>query len=396
MAQHQAIAACRRYVRTRHVRNLFDAVRALESAVRCKQDSGASGLTPGSCAVEAERLGQALSDALSPSAFSFLADRIRDLIRTQVAEQYGNRHGRAGRMDEEQEQWLSREAWTDPSHEEPSAEGPWFVDFLQDQYQEQLELARRTEEEAGRLEPRASIWVVGAPLSSRVGTEPDRKDERTLILTPGDPRLDDGSGVEPEDRAELPADFEATIADRRSITEQEPSGCVNLAMEEAVKEELDRRAAGCGDGPTRGGSGRVPLSTLVETVTRLPGWILSAHPDKYRQIRTSASRTARFGSIRSVISSSKVGPQTLAIVQSRPGRLVATGLPSPLGSGTESRSRKSQDLLDTRLGRPWVSRTRWRFAEQPSGELEREREISSGNSSISRWSSSRAARWSGP
>ena len=37
-------------------------------------------------------------------------------------------------------------AWTDLSHEEPSAEGPWFVGFLQDQYQEQLELARRTEE----------------------------------------------------------------------------------------------------------------------------------------------------------------------------------------------------------------------------------------------------------
>jgi hypothetical protein len=40
----------------------------------------------------------------------------------------------------------------------------------------------------------------------------------------------------------LPSDREAASAAARSITEQVPSGGVNLAMVEAVKEELDRRA----------------------------------------------------------------------------------------------------------------------------------------------------------
>ena len=143
-AHKAAIEACRRYGKTRKAIHLRDAVRELESARRFERGQLASGLVVRSCGEEADRLGRALSQVLPPSAFRFFATEVRGQIGAEIAE------GRARRprspAPSAEQQWLSRDAWTANSDNEEQAEGVWFIDWLQDRYDEEMERDRLAEE----------------------------------------------------------------------------------------------------------------------------------------------------------------------------------------------------------------------------------------------------------
>ena len=141
-----AVAACRRYEQTRRTSYLRDAVLELETTVRVERERlASSGLSAASCGEQGDRLDRALRRALPASAFHLFVSLVRDII----ADGMDNRPRVSRAQGAEREQWLSRESRSDRNGEEPRT-GPWFVEAVQQLYDEQLEREREAEEAEDR------------------------------------------------------------------------------------------------------------------------------------------------------------------------------------------------------------------------------------------------------
>lgn len=196
-AEHAAIAACHRYERTRRTSNLRDAVLELESAMEAEHEHNCSGPSTAACGEQGDRLGRALRQVLPPSAFRFFATTVRDDIAQHVAET--RRESPAHRSDAEQ--WLSRETWTVCS-DEKRAVGVWFVDWLQDRYEEEMERDRLAEEvEERRLRQAAEKygqWQAARDEGARLERVQEKASERDAVTKPS---VADGSSTGEEDHA---------------------------------------------------------------------------------------------------------------------------------------------------------------------------------------------------
>ena len=141
-----AVAACRRYEQTRRTSYLRDAVVELETTVRAERERlDSSGLSAATCGEQDDRLDRALRRALPASAFHLFVSLVRDIITEEM-----NRVPRVSRAQgAKREQWLSRESRSDRNVEEPST-GAWFVEPMQQLYDEQLEREQEVEEAEDR------------------------------------------------------------------------------------------------------------------------------------------------------------------------------------------------------------------------------------------------------
>lgn len=254
LAQHAAVGACRHYAQTRRTSHLREAVRELESVRRSERDQLASGLKVSACEEEADRLGWALGQVLPPPAFRFFARAVREHISAEIAEGFVTRRRSPARGAEQQ--WLSRDAWTVRSHDEEGAEGVWFIDWLQDRFDEEMETDRLAEEaeehrqreaeaklrewqslrdEEARLKGEEGSFegeALGGPsreLEARreISSDPGHANGAQAVPPPPPPELKEGSVV--RERAD---------EERRapSVSEMGP------AMAAAVEAELRRRA----------------------------------------------------------------------------------------------------------------------------------------------------------
>jgi hypothetical protein len=255
VAQHSAVGACRLYERTRRTSHLREAVRELESARRSEREQLASGLSVGACDEEADRLGWALGQVLSPPAFRFFARVVREHISAETAERRAPRRRFPARGAEEQ--WLSRDEWTLGSHDEEGVEGIWFIDLVQARFDEEIERNRLVEEaeEHHKREAEAKLreWQSRRDEEARLKNEEELV-EREAVGTSreldarsensSDPgQANSGPAVPPPPLADL---NEASVvrnredgetrAPRGSVTEMDP------AMAAAVAAELRRRA----------------------------------------------------------------------------------------------------------------------------------------------------------
>jgi hypothetical protein len=141
-AQKAAIEACRGYGRTRKMSYLRDAVREIDAAVGFRRNRLSSGLTPGACVREADRLGRALLAALPPRSLRFLVV----LVRNRIAIEFEERLLLGPDGDGMETQLLSKREWTD--HLDPSlgSEVPCFADRFQKLFEDDLEKERLKEE----------------------------------------------------------------------------------------------------------------------------------------------------------------------------------------------------------------------------------------------------------
>lgn len=243
-AQQAAVEACRRYETTRQTSHLRDAVGEIDAAMRFRRDRLLSGLAPGGCAREAERLGRALLAALSPRAFRFFVVLIRDQIAIELEERA--LLGRSSDRDGIKVQLLSESGWADPVDQPLGSEGPCFVDLLQRRFDAELEGERLKEEaEERRLaddEQRYRAWKARRDEEARSAQTEAERDG-------GLESLDAETGVSSAESAETPA--QGGLQDERDGIVDEhgrlaPPGSVSEtmhpAMAAAVEEEHKRRA----------------------------------------------------------------------------------------------------------------------------------------------------------
>lgn len=183
-AQKAAIEACRRYEKTRKTSHLRDAVREMDAAVRFRRNRLSSGLAPGACAREAERLERALFVALSPRAFRFFVVLIRDQIAIELEKQLPP--GRSSDRDGMEAQLLSKGEWADPRDQPLGPEVACFVDWLQQRFDDELERERLQEEaEERRLrdaQERLRAWQALRDEESRLAQTEAEEDGRVELL----------------------------------------------------------------------------------------------------------------------------------------------------------------------------------------------------------------------
>ena len=254
LAQRAAVGACRHYEQTRRTSHLREAVRELESARRSERDQLASGLRVSACEGEADRLGWALGQVLPPPAFRFFARLVREHISAEIAESRVTWRRSPTRGAEQQ--WLSRDTWTDRSHDEEGAEGVWFIDWLQDRFDEEMERDRlaeeaeehRQREAEAKLREWQSLRDEEARLKGEEGSfEPEALDgpsreleaRREISSNPG--HANGGQAVPPPPPPELK---EGSVVRERADEERRAPSVSEMgpAMAAAVEAERRRRA----------------------------------------------------------------------------------------------------------------------------------------------------------
>jgi hypothetical protein len=259
-AQKAAIEACRHYEKTRKTSHLRDAVREIDAAVSFRRNRLSSGLAPGAREREAERLGHALSAALSPRAFRFFVV----LIRGQIAIELEGRSllRRSSDRDGMEAQLLSKGEWADPLDQPLRSEVPCFVDGVQQRFDDELERERLKEEaEERRLrdaQERLRAWQALRDEDARLAQTEGEEDGGVELLDAGtsvssaesaealDVELGDRSVGEPLKRVEDdPQDERGVIVDVEHGRLAPPGSvyeAMNPDMAAVVEEERKRQA----------------------------------------------------------------------------------------------------------------------------------------------------------
>lgn len=254
-AERAAIAACRRYEQTRRPSHLRVAVVELESSVRAQRGYFVFGLSRADCGEQADRLGRALRQELLPSVFRFFATTVRDAIARHLAETIPTSPARSSGP----EQWLSREIWTARSDENRAA-GVWFVDWLQEEYDTEMERDRQAEEaeelRKSEADEKLRQWQAARDEEARidrteeVSPEPDPPTERSEPAISSDqereraveftetqiPELDDSDYVAWPAHVEDAARYKEEMLQKRIAEDEE----FRQAREQQASKEAER------------------------------------------------------------------------------------------------------------------------------------------------------------
>jgi hypothetical protein len=237
-AEHAAIVDCLRYEHTRRTSFLREAVLGLESAIRA-ENRLSSGPPEAACGMHRDRLGRALRQVLPASAFRFFVKATREVI-----EQLGAETNRKSLVrGSEPEQWFSRGDWTVPRLEE-RAVGVWFVDWLQDRYEKEMERDRLAEESEKRTREQAAeklrLWQAAREDTSRreraEETAPDRD------AAPKDARLNDSKDREARQGAQVSRQLDPGFdADYRSwpVHAEKNARLSEAAQRNAIEEQAE-------------------------------------------------------------------------------------------------------------------------------------------------------------
>ena len=150
-AKHAARASYLRYRKTRRVMHLRNGVSHLEVGVTALRRPLCSGVSMETHWEHADRLERALRRALSASAFRFFVSWVRDAVDNALAE--------VGYMSQnatsEPDHWVSREDWLLAGSNEERAVGMWFVDTLQQAYDDESARHRQAAQAVQDRERRA-------------------------------------------------------------------------------------------------------------------------------------------------------------------------------------------------------------------------------------------------
>ena len=139
-AIHQATQWCLRYRKTRTTRCLEAAVSSLSRAVAIERGVANPYEPADGEAVDAKRLQDALRAALPDSAYHYLVSFVRSVIADEMREMTPRHVDFIHRFSSPMSPFPSGEAW---------AAGSWFVEWLQEGYDDEAERVRRAHEAAG-------------------------------------------------------------------------------------------------------------------------------------------------------------------------------------------------------------------------------------------------------
>ena len=174
-AIHQSTEWCLRYRRTRKTRCLDAAVSSLARAVAIERGIANPYEPANDDAVDAERLQDALRAALPDSAYHYLVLFVRSVIADEMREMTPRDVDFIHRFSSSMSPFPSGEEW---------APGSWFVEWLQEGYDDEAERVRRARE-AGKLASlRQHESAQADPSSAATSTRPAYDGAEPLSAVP--------------------------------------------------------------------------------------------------------------------------------------------------------------------------------------------------------------------